>query len=89
MDWNELVAEVAAKYGFTHLPNEAIDGVLWEHTSYPMGGKQEIEIQLHEFFSKTSERPCPLCEASVGWHAAGCPALKDHPAGPFPNYGAR
>lgn len=36
-----------------------------------------------------SSEQCPLCETPPGWHAAGCPALQNHPSGPFPDYGER
>lgn len=48
----DTVREVAAQYGFTHLPPEAIDSALWEHTAFPLCDEGRMREQLHEFFSR-------------------------------------
>lgn len=49
---DELIRELAKEYGFTHLPDEAVDGLLWEHTSFPLGTMEEVLTQAREFLEQ-------------------------------------
>lgn len=48
----EAVRELAKEYGFTHLPDEAVESLLWEHTPYPLGTMEEILKQAREFLAE-------------------------------------
>lgn len=50
MTWCDLVRDIARQYGHDALTDADCNFLLWERTSYPIGGLADVRSALHRYF---------------------------------------
>lgn len=69
MTWLDLVKRFDPS-----ISNEAIEYILWNETSFPMGGIRMIVYQIRSALRarKNNIRRCEMCGYKIPFHDKGC-----------------